>query len=233
MQCCGLAAASVAAPRTAATSPDPRLSGKAATSYITECDDAAVSCHLCAGQYATALGFGLMGSRDAPRQRRRRRCGLVAAAGFAAVAIFAFGASASASSSDPRCLPVDLGIHFAGGEGATAMEISEFEFINVSDHECHLIGYPGAAFYDRAGHVLSVKVGRGSLRDKAPKLVSLKPGGRTGFLTNTSAFAPRKGACVTADFVHFTPPNDESTLSIRHQLLICGKQMQIGPVGQG
>jgi hypothetical protein len=89
-------------------------------------------------------------------------------------------------------------------------------------------GYPGVAFYNRSGHELPVKVLRGSLRGKAPRLVSLKPAGRTGFDTITSEFAPRKGVCSTAEFVHFTPPNDYSTLSIHHQLLICAS-VQIGP----
>ena len=161
---------------------------------------------------------------------RRSRLG---AAVFAGLAVSVFGAGASASPDTPKCLPVDLGIHFAKGGGATAMEISEFQFVNVSTRECHLAGYPGAAFYDRAGQELAVKVLRGSPQNKAPKLVILKPDGRTGFLTDTSAFAVRKGDCRTADFVHFTPPDDYSALSIRHQLLICGGQMQIGPVGQG
>ncbi len=113
------------------------------------------------------------------------------------------------------------------------MQGNACQFINVSDHECHLIGYPGAALYNRSGRELAVRVLRNSLTGKPPKLVSLKPGGRTTFVTTTAAFAPGKGVCTTAEFVHFTPPNDYSTLSIRHKLLICGKQMTIGPVGQG
>jgi hypothetical protein len=157
----------------------------------------------------------------------------MATAPLAVLAVLVSGAGASAGPVTPKCLPADLGIHFAGGEGATAMELSEFQFINVSQHACHLVGYPGAAFYDRAGRELPVKVQRGSFRNKAPQLVVIKPGGRTGFETNTAAFAPRKGYCQTAEFVHFTPPNDDSTLSIRHRLLICGGHMQVGAVGQG
>jgi len=135
----------------------------------------------------------------------------------------------SAASSDPKCLPVDLGIHFVSGQGATAMFISTFDFINVSPHECHLVGYPGAAVYDRAGRELRVKVQRESVNGRPPKLVRLPPGGRASFQTITAAFRPTAGHCVTTYNLRFTPPNDYSTLEIRHQLLIC-RAIAVGPV---
>ncbi|MDQ2760612.1 MAG: DUF4232 domain-containing protein [Actinomycetota bacterium] len=127
----------------------------------------------------------------------------------------------SSASRDPKCVPTDLGIHFAGGEGATAMLISTFQFINVSRHECHLLGYPGVALYDRGGRELHVKVGRGSFNGRRPLEVRLRRGGRASFMTITAAFSGSR-RCFTAYHAHFTPPDDYSTLSIRVRLLICG-----------
>jgi hypothetical protein len=136
--------------------------------------------------------------------------------------------ASTAASSDPKCVPGDLKIHFVSGEGATAMFISTFQFINVSHHECHLVGYPGAAAYDRAGRELHLKVLRESFTSRRPQLVRLTPDGHASFETNTSAF--RSKGCVTAHRMRFTPPGDTSSLSIRHRLLICSAQMGIGAV---
>lgn len=128
----------------------------------------------------------------------------------------------SSTSRDPKCLPADLGIHYVGGQGATAMFINIFQFINVSRHECHLIGYPGVALYDRGGRELHVKVGRVSFTGHRPQTVRLRPGGRASFETETAAFRPMGRRCLTAYRARFTPPNDHSSLSIRHKFLICG-----------
>lgn len=138
-------------------------------------------------------------------------------------------AQRAVSPPNPKCQPVDLGIHHAFGQASTAMAEDYFQFINVSGRECHLLGYPGVAVYDGAGRMLHVKVSRTNFDARPVREARLRPGGRATFEVQTSAEQGPGEHCVFAARERFTPPNDRGTLSIRHRLMICFG-VEIGPV---
>lgn len=119
-------------------------------------------------------------------------------AGPASITKLAGDASLTArrAQADPKCQPTDLGIHYAGGQGATAMAFDYFQFVNVSRHQCHLFGYPGVAVYDRAGRRLHVNVGRLNSDARPVREVHLRPAGRAIFTIETAAERAPKQHCV-------------------------------------
>lgn len=125
---------------------------------------------------------------------------------------------------DPKCVPKDLGIHFAGVDGAAGSLYTSFQFVNVSRHECHLLGYPGMAAYRRSGRRLPVMLSRDHSR--RPRLVRLAAGGRAGFSVK-AIDNPAAGRCLTAYRLRFTPPDDYSSLEIRRPLRICGPRAEV------
>ncbi len=153
---------------------------------------------------------------------RLRRCRTLRAALVVFAAAVAGGGTAATADvgaqADPKCQSIDLGIHYAGGQGATAMALDYFQFINVSHRECHLLGYPGVAVYDRAGRRLHVKVSR---LNADARRVRLPPGGHVIFTLVTAEERAPGQHCAFGVRERFTPPNDVGTLSIKHRLMIC------------
>jgi hypothetical protein len=128
---------------------------------------------------------------------------------------------------DAKCSPTDLGIHFVGTLGAAGSLFSQFEFINVSAHACHLYGYPGMAAYTRTGQRVALTLRRDSTHGPHP--VQLAP--RQGSDFTVRSFSNAAGPCMTAYHLRFTPPNDYSTLEIAHRLSICGARVTLTAVG--
>jgi hypothetical protein len=110
------------------------------------------------------------------------------------------------------------------------MDISDFQFINVSHHTCHLEGYPGVAADNAAGRQFALKVTRENLDATRIESVSIAPGGRASFKVQSVVPGFQQGRCVSSYRMLFTPPNDYSTLSIRRSLLFCAGGILIGPV---
>jgi hypothetical protein len=127
----------------------------------------------------------------------------------------------------PQCTPIDLGIHFVGTLGAAGSLFSQFEFINVSAHPCHLYGYPGLAAYTRTGDRIALTVRRDPTH--RPRQLQLAPRQGGGFSVRSLSNAA--GVCVAAYHLRFTPPNDYSTLEIAHRLSICGARVTLTAVG--
>jgi hypothetical protein len=136
-------------------------------------------------------------------------------------------APTASAPANAKCTPTDLGIHFVGTLGAAGSLFSEFEFINVSAHACHLYGYPGMAAYTRTGQRVALTVRRDSAH--GPHRVQLAP--RQGSDFTVRSFSSAAGPCVTAYHLRFTPPNDYSTLETAHRLSICGAQATLTAVG--
>ena len=128
-------------------------------------------------------------------------------------AVWATSASASAAApaaSTPRCTAADLSVWVNVGEanGAAGTIFYPLEFTNVSNHACHLFGYPGVSATNANGKQLGNAAGRNP-RFAATTVTIAKGGTAHADLgwVEVGNFPP--GGCkpTTATFVRVFPPN--------------------------
>jgi hypothetical protein len=141
----------------------------------------------------------------------------VAAAGVALTSLTTAGAATTTPRCGARALEVWIGVGNGGGQaGGIAYPL---EFTNVTDHACHLEGFPGVSA-EVAGH----QVGSAAERDHsvAPQLVTIAAG-RTAhaMLTITDVSALPGCNPVTADGLTVYPPNAFNAANVPYKFRAC------------
>src|SRR5689334_9893922 len=144
----------------------------------------------------------------------------VAAAGAALVSLTPAGAQTSRTTT-PRCgtraLEVWIGVGTGGGQaGGVAYPL---EFTNVTDHACHLEGFPGVSA-QLSGH----QIGSAAQRDHsvAPQLVTIAAGKTAhAVLTITNVSALSGCHPVTAEGLSVYPPDAFTAADVPYKFQAC------------
>ncbi|MBO0693818.1 MAG: DUF4232 domain-containing protein [Acidimicrobiaceae bacterium] len=113
------------------------------------------------------------------------------------------------------CQPSQMSLAYdpADSPGGAAGSVGRtYRFTNTSTRPCSLIGYPGLALRDSAGHPMTTTVTR-STANGAPSAVTLAPGASAFF---TIVYATQTGfgnlVCPTSASLAVIPPNDRTAL---------------------
>ncbi|TVZ03319.1 DUF4232 domain-containing protein [Trebonia kvetii] len=148
-------------------------------------------------------------------KRNIRRAAIASASALTlgiGAAVWATSASASAAApaaSTPRCTAADLSVWLNLGEANAAAGTAFYplEFTNVSNHACHLFGYPGVSALNGNGKQLGNAAGRNA-RFK-PTTVTIAAGGTAhadlGWV-DVGNFPASKCKPTTATIVRAFPP---------------------------
>jgi hypothetical protein len=130
--------------------------------------------------------------------------------GAAVWATSASAASAAPATSTPRCTAADLSVWVNVGEanGAAGTIYYPLEFTNVSNHACHLFGYPGVSATNANGKQLGSAASRDPLF-AATTVVIAKGGTAHADLGWVQVGNYPASTCkpTTATFVRVYPPN--------------------------
>lgn len=136
--------------------------------------------------------------------------------------------STTGGAATPPCTAADLTPSFLGSNGAAGHIVLGFALRNRSAGTCHTYGFPGIAFLDAGGAVVSTSVAR-STNDFAgpvPKVgIELSPGAQASFRIVTSDVSSGAGSCPTVAGVQIIAPDDTATMrvSLSSPVLDCGK----------
>ncbi|MEO6857472.1 MAG: DUF4232 domain-containing protein [Solirubrobacteraceae bacterium] len=114
-----------------------------------------------------------------------------------------------------QCPATDLLLSYLGGQGATGHGELGFALRNKSARACHISGYPGIQFVDRAGKPLPTSstdttedfFGRSPLRR-----LSVAPGKTASFRLDVTHGSGSSAPCPTAAGLQVVPPRDTHTL---------------------
>jgi hypothetical protein len=167
--------------------------------------------------------------------RTRLIClGLVAVAAAAAVATLAPGARGASGTTTPRCTVRDLAVWLGDGPGGASAGhvVYPIEFSNISDHTCHLLGFPGVSAARR--HQIGLPADRSG---GPPQLVTLAPR-QTGHtlvqFTDVGVIDPSVCKPTTAEVIRVYPPGARNYAEIDWQFGACRSKsitfMDVQPV---
>jgi hypothetical protein len=122
----------------------------------------------------------------------------------------ASAAPAAPAASTPRCTAADLSVWLNLGEANAAAGTAFYplEFTNVSNHACHLFGYPGVSALNNNGKQLGNAAGRNP-RFAATTVVIAKGGTAHADLgwVDVGNFPASKCKPTTATYLRAFPPN--------------------------
>jgi hypothetical protein len=161
-----------------------------------------------------------------------------AASGTSSVTTASSTASSSSASSTSssqttagargQCRAADLLLSYLGGQGATGHGELGFALRNSSAHACHMFGYPGIQFVDRAGRPLptsSIRATEDFFGHSPLRRLSVAPGRMISFRLDVTHGSGSSAPCPTAAGLRVIPPKDTHTLatSISSGAYECGR----------
>jgi Protein of unknown function (DUF4232) len=136
-----------------------------------------------------------------------------------------------------QCRAADLLLSYLGGQGATGHGELGFALRNKSGHACHLFGYPGVQFVDRAGKPLPTSPTRTTedFFGRSPqRRLSVAPGKLVSFRLDVTHGSGSSAPCPTAAGLQVVLPRDTHTLStlISNGAYECGRA-NVSPLQPG
>ncbi|MDQ6835639.1 MAG: DUF4232 domain-containing protein [Actinomycetota bacterium] len=140
---------------------------------------------------------------------------------------------AAGTSALAGCRTTSLRLSFASGQGAAGTAYLTYALTNVG-RTCTMIGYPGVAILDAAGHIVQHPAARGNIQAPGPvRLITLEPGHRARFLVTSSDVIPSPGCphAYTGTMLQVFPPNQRAALRIARRGQFCN--LRVGPVQAG
>jgi hypothetical protein len=120
------------------------------------------------------------------------------------------------------------------GQGAAGTAFITYGLTNVGSGSCTMIGYPGVAVLDAAGHIVQHPAKRGAAGPSVPvRLITLPPGARATFLVNSTDVIPSPGCpqAFTGVTLQVFPPNQRASIRRPYSGQFCN--LRVGPVQRG
>lgn len=121
----------------------------------------------------------------------------------------------TAQQSSTLCRASDLQLSFIGGQGATGHGLLGFELRNASSEACHIYGFPGIQFLDRAGKPLPTATTRTThdFFGSAPlQALVVDPHTSVSFRVGVTHGISSSAGCTTAAGISVIPPDDTSSV---------------------
>ena len=160
-----------------------------------------------------------------------RRAALAGAAVIVgAGALVGIGVSAAnAATGTPKCLTSWLSGSLGNSDGHAGSFDFPIKFKNISNHTCHMTGYPGVSFVGAAGHQLGLPADRD--HSVAVHTVTIAPG-HTAYadLDVVQVFNIPSCHVVTALGLRVYPPNETRAMFIPQTFNACSNNITFSTI---
>jgi hypothetical protein len=120
------------------------------------------------------------------------------------------------------------------GQGAAGTAFITYGLTNVGTASCTLLGYPGVAVLDGAGHIVQHAAKRGAAGPSVPvRRITLPPGARAKFLVTSTDVIPSPGCphTFTGVTLQVFAPNQRAAIRRSYSGRFCN--LRVGPVQRG
>lgn len=133
----------------------------------------------------------------------------------------------TATSASTACTASDLGLAFAGSNGAAGTIVIYLKVHNTGSTPCHTFGYPGVEFLAKDGaglNTASTRTTHDVLGSVPETRIQLGPGQAASFRLAVSTVGGQ-GSCANAYGLQVIPPDDTATLRVAfpNGIFQCGR----------